>query len=153
MKRFALSIAAAAALSITGCMLFMKAPKDLDYSRTQLSSRGVYRGTIQPVGDTIRVGRLHSWRLRLETPDPSITTGGEDDLWFIRFDYEAGGADVTVAGFPAWEADEGLWVDLGEQVFVVQPILFFADDPPDAHTFLAPGAELALERLEVGGGS
>ncbi|HEX6052533.1 MAG TPA: FixH family protein [Gemmatimonadaceae bacterium] len=70
MKRFALSIAAAAALSITGCMLFMKeAPRDLDYSRTQLSSRGVYRGTIQPVKDSIRVGRLHSWRLRLETAE------------------------------------------------------------------------------------
>lgn len=70
MKRFALSIAAAAALSITGCMLFMReAPRDLDYSRTRLSSRGVYRGTIQPVGDSIRVGRLHSWRLRLETAE------------------------------------------------------------------------------------
>jgi hypothetical protein len=69
MKRFALSITAAVALSLTGCMFFMKAPKDLDYSRTRMSSRGVYRGTFQPVGDSIRVGRLHSWRLRLETAD------------------------------------------------------------------------------------
>jgi hypothetical protein len=91
--------------------------------------------------------------LRLETPDPTITTGGEDDLWFTRFDYETGGRDVTVAGFPAWEADEGLWVDLGDQVFVVQPILFFADEPADAHAFMAPVAELALSRLEGIGGS
>lgn len=68
-KSIARSIVAAAALSATGCMLFMKPPKDLDYSRTQVSSRGVYRGSFQPVGDAIRVGRLHSWRLHLETAD------------------------------------------------------------------------------------
>ena len=56
-------------MTVTGCMMFMRAPKDLNYSRTQLSSRGVYRGTFQPVPDTIRVGRLHSWRLHLETAD------------------------------------------------------------------------------------
>ena len=68
-KRLALAMAAAAAFSATGCMLFMRAPTNLDYSRTQLSSRGVYRGSFEPVGDSIRVGRLHSWRLRLETTD------------------------------------------------------------------------------------
>jgi hypothetical protein len=85
--------------------------------------------------------------LRLEPSDPLVDTGGEDDLWFTRFDYETGGRDLTIAGFPAWEADEGLWVDLGESVFVVQPILFFLPDPPDAHAFLAPIAELAIPRL------
>ena len=69
MRRVFLSIAAATALSVTGCMMFMKPPKDLDYSRTRLSSRGMYRGTFEPVGDSIRVGRLHSWRLHLETAD------------------------------------------------------------------------------------
>ena len=70
LKRLAISIAAAAALlTATGCMMFTKAPKNLDYSRTQLSSRGVYRGTFQPIPDSIRVGRLHSWRLHLETAD------------------------------------------------------------------------------------
>ena len=69
LKRIALAIAAAVTLSATGCMLFMRAPSNLDYSRTQLSSRGVYRGSFEPVGDSIRVGRLHSWRLRLETND------------------------------------------------------------------------------------
>jgi hypothetical protein len=68
-KRILTTIAALAAVSATGCMLFMKPPKDLDYSRSQLSSRGVYRGSFQPVGDSIRVGRLHSWRLHLETAD------------------------------------------------------------------------------------
>jgi hypothetical protein len=53
----------------SGCMMFTKAPKNLDDSRTQLSSRGVYRRTFQPVHDTLRVGRLHSWRLHLETAD------------------------------------------------------------------------------------
>ena len=69
LKRLAISLAAAAALTVTGCMMFTKAPRDLDFSRTQLSSRGLYRGTFQPVGDSIRVGRLHSWRLHLETAD------------------------------------------------------------------------------------
>jgi hypothetical protein len=69
LKRLAISIAAAAALTATGCMMFTKAPQNLDYSRTQLSSRGVYRGTFQPIPDSIRVGRLHSWRLHLETAD------------------------------------------------------------------------------------
>jgi len=69
LKRLGILIAAAATMMATGCMMFTKAPKNLDYSRTQLSSRGVYRGTFQPVPDTIRVGRLHSWRLHLETAD------------------------------------------------------------------------------------
>jgi hypothetical protein len=69
LKRFALSLAAAAALATTGCMMFTKVPKDLDLSRTQVSSRGIYRGSFQPVGDSIRIGRLHSWRLHLETAD------------------------------------------------------------------------------------
>ena len=69
LKRLAISLAAAAALTATGCMMFAKAPKDLDYSRTRLSSRGLYRGSFQPAGDSIRVGRMHSWKLHLETAD------------------------------------------------------------------------------------
>ena len=69
LKRLALSVAAALALSTTGCMMFAKAPQNLDYSRTQLSGRGLYRGSFQPAGDSIRVGRMHSWRLHLETAD------------------------------------------------------------------------------------
>jgi hypothetical protein len=55
----------------TGCMLFARPPKDLDYSRTRLSEGGRYRGTIHPQGDTIPKGRLHSWTLHLESPDGS----------------------------------------------------------------------------------
>ena len=69
LKRLAISLAAAAALTVTGFMMFAKAPQDLDYSRTRLSSRGLYRGSFQPAGDSIRVGRLHSWKLHLETAD------------------------------------------------------------------------------------
>ena len=69
LKRLAISLAAALTLTGTGCMMFAKAPPDLDYSRTRLSSRGLYRGSFQPAGDSIRVGKLHSWRLHLETAD------------------------------------------------------------------------------------
>ena len=49
--------------------LFAAPPADLDYSRTRMSERGVYRATIVPQVDTIRVGRMHAWKLRVETSD------------------------------------------------------------------------------------
>ena len=52
---------------LSGCMHSMRAPEDLDYSRTRTSEGGIYRGTIRPQGDTIPQGRLHSWTLHLET--------------------------------------------------------------------------------------
>ena len=58
-----------AATVLTGCMMFAKAPKDLDYSRTRVSASGLYRGTVRPHGDTIPQGRLHRWTLHLETAD------------------------------------------------------------------------------------
>ncbi len=57
----------AAAAQLTGCMLFARPPKDLDYSRTRTSEAGLYRATIRPQGDTIPQGRLHRWTLHLET--------------------------------------------------------------------------------------
>ena len=69
LKRLAISLATTAVLTAAGCMMFAKAPQDLDYSRTRLSSAGLYRGSFQPAGDSIRVGRLHSWKLHLETAD------------------------------------------------------------------------------------
>ena len=64
-SRAAAGIAAAALL--TGCMLFARPPRDLDYSRTRASAGGAYRATIQPQGDTIPRNRLHRWTLHLET--------------------------------------------------------------------------------------
>ena len=64
--------AAAAVLSLNACMLFMKPPKDLDYSRTRTSAAGVYRATIEPQGDTIPKGKLHRWTLPLETASGGV---------------------------------------------------------------------------------
>ena len=63
--RFA--VLSAAFAFTTGCMMFMRPPKDLDYSRTRSSEGGAYRATIQPLGDTIPKGKLHRWTLHLET--------------------------------------------------------------------------------------
>ena len=60
-------LALVAAGSLTGCMLFMKPPANLDYSRTRTSEAGHYRATIHPQGDSIPQGRLHRWTLHLET--------------------------------------------------------------------------------------
>ena len=61
------AVLVAAALLTAGCMLFARAPQDLDYARTRLSEGGLYRGTIRPQGDSIPQGRLQSWTLHLET--------------------------------------------------------------------------------------
>ena len=52
---------------LTGCMMFARPPKDLDYSRTRTSEGGLYRATILPQGDSIPQGKLHRWTLHLET--------------------------------------------------------------------------------------
>lgn len=52
---------------LTGCMMFMKPPANLDYSRTRHSEAGHYRASIAPQGDTIPQGKLHRWTLHLET--------------------------------------------------------------------------------------
>ena len=62
---------------LTGCMLFMRPPKDLDYSRTRTSAAGLYRGTIRPQGDTIPQGKLHRWMLHLETADGAPVTAAK----------------------------------------------------------------------------
>ena len=52
---------------LTACMLFARAPENLDYSRTRTSERGLYRATIRPQGDSIPQGKLQRWTLHLET--------------------------------------------------------------------------------------
>ena len=54
---------------LAGCMLFARAPEDLDYARTRSSEGGLYRATIRPQGDSIPKGRMHSWTLHLESAD------------------------------------------------------------------------------------
>jgi hypothetical protein len=53
------------------CMMFMKPPADLDYSRTRVSENGAYRATIRPEGDSIPKGKLHRWTLHVERTDGS----------------------------------------------------------------------------------
>jgi YtkA-like len=65
MRALIASLATAATLS--GCMLFARPPKDLDYSRTRASEGGAYRATIRPAGDSIPKGKLQRWTLHLET--------------------------------------------------------------------------------------
>lgn len=60
-------VPAIAAALLTGCMMFMKPPTNLDYSRTRQSEAGHYRASITPQGDTIPQGKLHRWTLHLET--------------------------------------------------------------------------------------
>jgi hypothetical protein len=89
---------------------------------------------------------LYTLDLRLVPPETTVSEPIEDGLLVVRSQYDDG-RDTTVTGFPAWESSEGVWVDLGRDVFVAQPILFFMAEPPDATTFLVPLAELAISRL------
>jgi len=62
------AISATAIMSLlAGCMMFARAPEDLDYSHTRRSEGGLYRATILPQGDSIPQGRLQRWTLHLET--------------------------------------------------------------------------------------
>lgn len=72
-----ISAAAAVATTLTGCMLFARAPKTLDYSRTHSSEAGIYRGTIEPAGDSIPQGKLHSWTLHLENAAGAPVEGAQ----------------------------------------------------------------------------
>ncbi|HET9134444.1 MAG TPA: FixH family protein [Gemmatimonadales bacterium] len=49
------------------CMHMQARPANLDFSRTRTSAEGQYRATIVPEGDSIPQGRLHRWRLVLQT--------------------------------------------------------------------------------------
>jgi hypothetical protein len=61
------TLTALTAALLSGCMMFMKPPADLDYSRTRASESGLYRATIRPQGDSIPEGKLHRWTLHVET--------------------------------------------------------------------------------------
>lgn len=62
------TFAALVAVSLlSACMLFARAPQDLDYGRTRSSEGGLYRATIVPEGDSVPQGKLQRWTLHLET--------------------------------------------------------------------------------------
>ena len=56
---------------VTGCMHSMKAPSNLDYSRTRASEHGLYRAAIKPEGDSIPQGKLQKWTLHLDAANGS----------------------------------------------------------------------------------
>jgi len=65
----ATAIAAIALVTVSGCMMFMKPPADLDFARTRVSENAIFRATIKPAGDSIPRGKLQTWTLHLETAD------------------------------------------------------------------------------------
>ena len=70
-------VAVAAATLLTGCMLFARPPKDLDYGRTRTSEGHRYRATIHPQGDTIPQGKLHRWTMHIETAAGAPVDSGD----------------------------------------------------------------------------
>jgi hypothetical protein len=65
---------AALATAITACMIFKRPPSaPLAYERTQTSAAGMYRATFVPV-ESIKVGRLHSWKIQVATSDGAPVT-------------------------------------------------------------------------------
>ena len=65
--RIAAGILAGALVLVTALHATMAAPSDLDLSRTRVTDGGRYRMSFAPEGDSIRVGRMHAWRLHVET--------------------------------------------------------------------------------------
>ena len=65
--RLASGIVAGALVLGTALHATMAAPSGLDLGRTRVTEGGAYRVSFTPEGDTIRVGRMHAWRLHVET--------------------------------------------------------------------------------------
>jgi hypothetical protein len=59
----------ALALTLTGCMMFMKPPADPSaYDRTQTSAAQLYRATYTPA-ESIKVGQMQQWNIQVTTAD------------------------------------------------------------------------------------
>lgn len=57
------------ALLLSSCMLFIRPPNDArSYERTQTSAGQLYRASFSPP-DSIRIGRLHSWKVQVLAVD------------------------------------------------------------------------------------
>jgi hypothetical protein len=65
----------------------------------------------------------------------------------VRFAFERGGRDTTVADLPTWSSQDGLFVEIGGHLLVVQPVLFLSDTPADPVTVQEAVAELAVPRV------
>ncbi len=62
----ATTLSIAALLATTGCM---SPPKDLDLALTRPSAGSKYLVTLQPPAQPAAINQLHSWQVKLSTPD------------------------------------------------------------------------------------
>jgi hypothetical protein len=58
--------ALAALLAIAGCTT---APQNLDLSLDKDTAKGTYHVTLVPPAETVAINKMHSWRVKLQTPD------------------------------------------------------------------------------------
>ncbi|MFN8520699.1 MAG: hypothetical protein U0667_15190 [Chloroflexota bacterium] len=70
-------------------------------------------------------------------PDSARIDPGSDPLQAIRVGHAADGHDTTIAGQPAWAADDGAWVDLRPIALGVWLNTAFDDDPPSPDVAVA----------------
>src|SRR5690606_38827942 len=108
--RIAGGILAGALVLATALHATMAAPSDLDLSRTRLTGGAACRMSFTPVGDSIRVGRMHEWRLHLEsaggeavdsasiTVDGGMPQHGHGLPTKPRITRSLGGGDYLVSG-------------------------------------------------------
>ncbi|MEO7966900.1 MAG: FixH family protein [Gemmatimonadaceae bacterium] len=55
--------------SLNACMMFMRPPQEASYyERTQTSATRLYRASFAPT-ESIKVGRLHSWKIQVTSRD------------------------------------------------------------------------------------
>jgi hypothetical protein len=63
-----------------------------------------------------------------------------------------GGQDVTIAGFPAYATETATWVDIGERLFTIQPVLLGTlAESVDPIAYAAAVGELVVPRAAAAG--
>jgi hypothetical protein len=68
------ALAVLTTLGLTGCM---SAPKDLDVSLEKQSAAGVYRVALLPPAQAPAINQMHSWKVKLATPDGNPVHGAK----------------------------------------------------------------------------
>ena len=68
------ALAVLTTLGLTGCMT---APKGLDVSLEKQSAAGVYRVALLPPAQAPAINQMHSWKVKLATPDGSPVHGAK----------------------------------------------------------------------------